>query len=236
MRTSKLRVALAVLVGAAALALSACGGGDSSSAAGSRTPTPPTSRAPEIKVLMPYKVPEELLDQFTTRPGSTSSTTPAPGTGSRRSSSSRNQAGTYIADVTEFDWSFTGQFGGNGWYEPLQDVLDPKLLDDLGNTKASFTSDGNLYAACYSNDFRISMYNSALFKQAGLDGFPETFDDLDQALDTLKAQGVADSPMTMPMAATEGSVTPWYLLTLAMGGQLFDENDPPVFNEPNSAG
>ena len=74
------------------------------------------------------------------------------------------------------------------------------------------------------------MFNSALFEQAGLDGFPETFDDLDQALDTLKAKGVADSPMTMPMSATEGSVTPWYLLTLAMGGQLFDENNQPVFN------
>ena len=174
---------------------------------------------------MPYKVPEEMLAQFTDETGIDVQYNTGAWDGIASKLVVAHQAGTYIADVTEFDWSFTGQFGGNGWYEPLQDVLDPELLDDLGNTKASFTSDGNLYAACYSNDFRISMYNSALFKQAGLDGFPETFDDLDQALDTLKAQGVADSPMTMPMAATEGSVTPWYLLTLAMGGELFDENN-----------
>ena len=89
-----------------------------------------------------------------------------------------NQAGTPYLDVTEFDWSFTGQFGGNGWYEPLQDVLDQSLLDDLGNTKASFTTNDNLYAACYSNDFRISMYNSALLEQAGLKTMPDTFDEL----------------------------------------------------------
>ena len=42
--------------------------------------------------------------------------------------------------------------------------------------------------------------------------------------------------MTMPMAATEGSVTPWYLITLAMGGQLFDDNYAPLFADPDSAG
>ena len=38
------------------------------------------------------------------------------------------------------------------------------------------------------------------------------------------------------MAATEGGVTPWYLLTLAMGGQLFDDNFNPTFSDPSSAG
>src|SRR5204862_90680 len=36
--------------------------------------------------------------------------------------------------------------------------------------------------------------------------------------------------------ATEGGVTPWYLLTLAMGGQLFDDQLAPTFSDPSSAG
>nr|MBA2522613.1 extracellular solute-binding protein [Solirubrobacterales bacterium] len=65
---------------------------------------------------------------------------------------------------------------------------------------------------------------------------PETFDELRTTLDELKAKGVADSPMTLAMAASEGSVTPWYMLTLAMGGQLFDEDFNPLFTDPESAG
>ena len=38
------------------------------------------------------------------------------------------------------------------------------------------------------------------------------------------------------MAATEGGVTPWYLLTLAMGGQLFDDQLNPTFSDTSSAG
>ena len=235
MTTSKLRTVLAMIAGAAALGLSACGGDDSSESGFTDADASELSGT-EIKVLMPYKVPQELLDQFTDETGIEVQYNTGAWDGVAQRLVVAHQAGTYIADVTDFDWSFTGQFGGNGWYEPLQDVLDPKSLDDLGSTKDSFVSDGNLYAACYTNDFRISMYNSALFKEAGLDGFPATFADLDEALDTLKAQGVGDSPMTMPMAATEGSVTPWYLLTLAMGGELFDEGGAPVFNEPGGAG
>ena len=235
MTTSKLRTALAMIAGAAALGLSACGGDDSSSS-GFTDADASELDGTEIKVLMPYKVPQELLDQFTDETGIEVEYNTGAWDGVAQRLVVAHQAGTYIADVTDFDWSFTGQFGGNGWYEPLQDVLDKESLDDLGSTKDSFVSDGNLYAACYTNDFRISMFNSALFRQAGLDGFPETFAELDKSLDTLKAQGVADSPMTMPMAATEGSVTPWYLLTLAMGGELFDESGAPVFNEPGGAG
>jgi multiple sugar transport system substrate-binding protein len=235
MTTSKLRTALAVIAGAAALGLSACGGDDSSESGFTDADASELSGT-EIKVLMPYKVPQELLDQFTDETGIEVQYNTGAWDGVAQRLVVAHQAGTYIADVTDFDWSFTGQFGGNGWYEPLQDVLDKESLDDLGSTKDSFVSDGNLYAACYTNDFKISMYNEAMFRQAGLDGFPETFADLDKTLDTLKAQGVAESPMTMPMAATEGSITPWYLLTLAMGGQLFDESGAPVFNEPDGAG
>jgi len=86
-----------------------------------------------------------------------------------------------------------------------------------------------------SNDFRISIYNKKLFAKAGIKTFPRTFTELGQAADKLKAAGVK-YPLSIPMAATEGGVTPWYLLTLAHGGQLFDKNFQPTFQQPGSAG
>ena len=79
------------------------------------------------------------------------------------------------------------------------------------------------------------MFNKAMFQKAGLDGYPATFDELSDAVTKLKASGV-QYPLSIPMGATEGGVTPWYLLTLAMGGQLFDENNNPIFSDPDSAG
>ena len=101
-----------------------------------------------------------------------------------------NTAKTYIADVAEFDWSFTGQFAGAGWVEPLDNLLSAKTLADLKNTDAAFVSGGKTYAACYSNDFRVSMYNKKMFAKAGITTFPATFDDLATDVQKLKSSGV----------------------------------------------
>jgi multiple sugar transport system substrate-binding protein len=218
-----------------ALVLVACGGDDSSDDGFSENGEADIE-GQTIKVLMPYKIDQKLLDEFTDETGVEVEYDTAGWDAVMSKLIVANQAGTYIADVTEFDWSFTGQFGGNGWVEPLQDVIEPELLEDLGATSDSFTSEGNIYAACYTNDFRMSLYNREMFDQAGVKQYPATFDELESTLDQLKSQGGGESPMTIPMAATEGSVTPWYLITLAMGGELFDENFEPTFADPSSAG
>jgi multiple sugar transport system substrate-binding protein len=227
-----------VLMTILGLAFAACGGDDDSSSSDSSASKdkPAEIKGQEIKVLMPYKVPAKLLDQFTAETGVKVEYNVAGWDSVASKLVVAHQAGTYIADVTEFDWSFTGQYGGNGWYEPLGDLLSKETIDDLGSTNAAFTSEGNLYAACYSNDFRMSIYNAKMFKRAGISEFPATLDDLRSTLDQLKAKKVADFPMSLPMGATEGSVTPWYLLTLAHGGALFDEDNKPLFAEPDSAG
>lgn len=233
MTTMKLWVAVALAVGAV-LSIAACGGSTSSDSFSSDENVDVAGE--KIKVLLPYQIPQRLLDEFTKESGVKVEYRTAGFDSVLQKLVVANQAGTYIADVTDFDWSSTGQFADNGWYEPLQDVLNPDLIKDLASTNGSFTSGGNQYAACYLNDFRISAYNASMFKEAGIAGFPKTFDDLRTALDKLKAKGVADAPMTLSMAASEGSVTPWYMLTLAMGGELFDQDFNPVFNDPDSAG
>ena len=229
-------VLAAIATAAATMGLAACGGGGDSTDSTFGDASASDLEGQSIKVLMPYKRPESILKDFTDETGVDVDYETAGWDSVASKLVTANQAGTYIADVTEFDWSWTGQFGGNGWYEPLQDALDPAVLDDLGGTKDSFTADDNLYAACYANDFKISLYNKAMFEKAGISEFPQTFDELGDAYDKIKSSGAADYPLTMPMAATEGSVTPWYLLTLAMGGELFDEDWNPVFNDPDSGG
>jgi multiple sugar transport system substrate-binding protein len=224
-------IALALLASAAA----ACGGGSSSSTSGSSGAASESIKGQSITVLVPYKMPQKLLDQFTAETGVKVDYVVTGWDATHNKLLVANEAKSYIADVAEFDWSFTGQFAGAQWVEPLDNLISPSVLNDLKNTDAAFVSGGKTYAACYSNDFRVSMYNTKLFAKAGITEFPKTLDELGQAAEKLKASGV-QYPLSIPMAATEGGVTPWYLLTLAQGGQLFDENLNPTFQDPESAG
>jgi multiple sugar transport system substrate-binding protein len=215
------------LAGAAA----SCGGGSSSPSSSSGG----SIRGQTITVLVPYKMPQKLLNQFTAQTGVKVNYVVTGWDATHTKLIVANTAKTYIADVAEFDWSFTGQFAGAGWVEPLDDVLPKPLLADLKNTDAAFQSGGHTYAACYSNDFRVSMYNKKMFAKAGISSFPTTLADLATDMQNLKASGVKN-PMAIPKDSTERGLTPWYLLTLAMGGQLFDSNLKPVFQSPSSAG
>ncbi len=219
-----------------AAVLTACGSGGDGGGSSSGFDPNAEIKGQTITVLLPYKVPSSILDGFTQKYGVDVTFNTAGFDAIHSKLIVANEAQSNIADVTEFDWSFTGQFAAAGWYEPLEDGLDPSVANDLGNTDKPFMdSAGHLYAACYSNDFRMSVYNKQLFQTAGVSKFPQTFDELDAVNQKLKASGAVQYPMAIAMAATEGGVTPWYLLTLAMGGQLFDENNQPVFGDPGSA-
>jgi multiple sugar transport system substrate-binding protein len=218
--------AMAVLVVLAASA--------GSSGAASKRPAE-NIRGQTINVLVPYRIPKEVIASFTKATGVKVNYVVTGWDATHSKLVVANTARTYVADVAEFDWSFTGQFAGARWVEPLDDLLPKPLLADLASTDAAFKAGGKTYATCFSNDFRISIYNKKLFAKAGISKFPTTLAGLGQAADKLKAAGVK-YPLSIPMAASEGGVTPWYLLTLAHGGQLFDNNFKPTFQKPGTAG
>ncbi|OCJ10271.1 ABC transporter substrate-binding protein [Rhizobium sp. AC27/96] len=144
-------------------------------------------------------------------------------------------AGTAPADVTEFDWSWTGQFSAAGWYLPLNDVIDADTVKDIGVSNI-FTVDGKLLGVPYSNDFRVMLVNKKHFADAGITEMPKTLDALVAAAKKIKEKGIAQYPIGLPVSATEGASTSWYLLTKAFGGELFDKDFNPLFTSPDSAG
>jgi multiple sugar transport system substrate-binding protein len=144
-------------------------------------------------------------------------------------------AGTAPADVTEFDWSWTGQFAAAGWYTPLQDAINKDTVADIGVAKI-FTVDGNLLGLPYNNDFRVMLVNKKHFADAGITEMPTTLDELLADAKQIKAKGVVQYPVGLPLSPTEGASTSWYLLTKAFGGDLFDKDFKPLFTTPDSAG
>ncbi len=214
--------------------------GPSASAAETVTPsaeaTPSESIAgQEITVMLPdwANVPPEVLAEFTAASGVKVMLNVAGFGAIHDKVAVAGAATTQLADVTEFDWTWTGQFATAGWYEPLDGLLDPAILADIPN-EPSFSAGGRPYAACYSNDFRIGAYNSQQFTKAGIAAAPTTFDEVLTDLRQLKSKGISKSPLTIPLSASEGTSSAWYLLTTAMGGTLFDDAGQPTFSDPAS--
>jgi multiple sugar transport system substrate-binding protein len=144
-------------------------------------------------------------------------------------------AGTAPADVTEFDWSWTGQFSAAGWYIPLNDVVSKETLEDIKGSTL-FNINGNVLAIPYTNDFRVMMVNTKHLADAGVKTMPKTLDELVAAAKAIKDKGIVKYPIGLPLSATEGASTSWYLLTKAFGGDLFDKDMNPTFVAKDSAG
>jgi len=144
-------------------------------------------------------------------------------------------AGTAPADVTEFDWSWTGQFAAADWYLPLNDAIDADTVKDIAGTSI-FTINGNLLGVPYTNDFRVMLINRKHFTEAGITDTPKTLDELVAAAKAIKDKGIVEYPIGIPLSPTEGASTTWYLLTKAFGGELFDADFQPLFTTPDSAG
>ncbi|MDY0871002.1 extracellular solute-binding protein [Dongia rigui] len=144
-------------------------------------------------------------------------------------------ANTAPASATEMDWSWVGQFGSAGWYDDLSGILSDDLKKDLPTTSI-FTYDGKLIGVPYNNDFRVLIYNKGHLAKAGIGEAPKTPDELLADAKAVKEKAGVAYPIGLPLSATEGSATAWYLLTKAFGGELFDAEFKPLFVDPGSAG
>ena len=218
------RSVLAAMI-AMALLLVACGGGgdDKSSSGGSSGPFAPRDKAAaaikgqEITVLLPYKVPKSFLAAFTAETGVKVDLTSPAGTRSAfkldrwrtRPRPTRRRDGVRLV----VDRPVRAPPAGTSRCEK---ALDPALL--ARHEKATTPSHRGRpqFAACYSNDFRMSLYNEKLFEVAGLRAVPG---DLRRPRRRPREAQVDGRPVPAldPAGGDRGyGVTPWYLLTLAM--------------------
>jgi multiple sugar transport system substrate-binding protein len=97
----------------------------------------------------------------------------------------------FVANSEQFDVILTDvvwpvNFAGAGWAVPLKQFMDdPKLADPKLDLKdffpvwlASFTVGGTLYGLPFDSYAGLLYYNKAMFKAAGIENPPQTWDEL----------------------------------------------------------
>lgn len=235
----------AVVAGLAALSLTLASCGGSSGATHAATPGPgftPGSVTQQysgttINVLVPSwaALPKSSVAQFTDKTGIKVTQQTLDFDAVHDKIVTAGAAGQSPADVTEVDWTWASQFATAKWYTDLSSYLSAESISsDAGSSL--FAVKGQQVAIPYNLDFRGTVVNMTMLKKAGISKPPATWDDLVTAATAIKASGGPQYPVALPLSVTEGSATPWYVLTKAAGGEILDENAAPAFTGSGSAG
>lgn len=187
-------------------------------------------------VLPPWgTLPKEMTDHFTAKTGINVDMQTLGWEQIRSKVVTSMLAGSAPGDVVEVDWSWANQFGQTGWFLPLNDLVSDEDKQDMPPTRI-FEADGSIIGLPWNNDFRILIFNKDHLAKAGIKDEPKTLDEVTAAAKAIKAKGIANYPIVLPLSATEGTSTTWYLLTKAFGGDVLDADSKPAFGDKDSAG
>ncbi|MDA8302368.1 MAG: sugar ABC transporter substrate-binding protein [Actinomycetota bacterium] len=139
-------------------------------------------------------------------------------------------------DVGEVDWSWVGQFGAAGWYTPLNRLLPHSVIAGSPMSPA-FVYKGKQIAMPYLMDFRGTVLNMTYFRKAGITKAPTTWAQLLADAKQIKAKGIVQYPVGIPLSVTEGTSTPWYVLIKSTGTELLNpKTGAPTFKSLSSPG
>ncbi|MBO1913377.1 extracellular solute-binding protein, partial [Microvirga sp. 3-52] len=127
------------------LTLAACSKGDKEQGKGAENKN---NKATEITVLLPSEIPADMLAEFEDETGIHVNLETSSWNNIQDKIVSALAAGVAPADVTEFDWSWIGQFGSAEWYTPLNESFDQEFIDDMP-TIENFKYNGDYLAVPY---------------------------------------------------------------------------------------
>ncbi len=147
-----------------------------------------------------YKAAQELTPEFEKETGIKVNWTNFPYENTLKAQTLNFVANSGQFDVILSDVVWPVNFAGAGWAVPIKTFMDDeKLADPALDLKdffpvwlASFTVGGKLYGLPFDSYVGLLYYNKAMFREAGIDGPPRTWDELKADAETLndKSGGV----------------------------------------------
>ncbi len=130
------------------------------------------------------------------------------------------QAGSAVPDVLQVAFVWTKDLATTGLIQKLDDIIkkDPpgKGIDDFLGTDLGVYKDG-IYGIPWTVDTNVIAYRPDLFKKAGIDTFPDTWDEFFQTAKKLTMDTTGDGKIdqygfAFPAGSAPGG-TMWFLVT-----------------------
>lgn len=240
-RTTAFRFA-ALGLGVAVMALTGCSaGGGGNPEPGSDSSYVPGSinkdyAGTTISALLPpwAELDKSLLAQFKEQTGITVNMEITPWEGLHQKIVTGVAANQAPADVMELAGAWLQQLTEANFLTPLGDYLtSDQIKNSIG--ASAFASGGEQYGIPFSLDFRGTAVNMSMLNKAGITSAPETWDELVAAAKAVKDAGIVKYPVGVPLTLEEGSVTPFYALVRAAGGEILTASGEPALLKSDAA-
>ena len=144
-------------------------------------------------------------------------------------------AGTGVPDVLYGSDHWLQEWASAGWIVPLKDAFPADELDALAKdmfpyTLAGTVYNGELYGLAYYADPIAFIYNTRFYKEAGIEGDPETWEDVLEHSRIIKEKGLVDYPIGFGWSQQEPfSIEVVTAMLMSRGDEFFDDNLEPTF-------
>ncbi len=134
-------------------------------------------------------------------------------------------------DVFLVDDIWYAKFAKAGWLLDITDRLTPEMKEDVfeSDWEAS-TIGGRVYGMPWLVDVKHFYYNKDILQQAGFDAPPTTWEELAEMGKVMKEAGLVEYPTIWSWAQAEAAIADFVTLLYGNGGEFFDKNGEPAFN------
>ena len=133
-------------------------------------------------------------------------------------------------DLAEMDTIWAGQYYEGNIAVDLTKIVPDSLKKQFTNSSiSSVTYNDHLVAMPWYSSTKHFYWNKKLLAEVGVTSPPKTWDDFETVSNKLKAKGIMASGWSWKQA--ESLNCDYVSLVYAFGGQFFDSNGKPVFNQ-----
>lgn len=134
-------------------------------------------------------------------------------------------------DIILVDDIWFAGFADSGWILDVTDRVTADMRKGIFEAAWDITTVNDVvYGLPFLLDQKYFYYNTELLKAAGYDAPPRTWEEVAEMSRKIKANGV-EYPMIWSWAQIEAVVPDFVTLLYGNGGQFFDENNQPAFND-----
>jgi multiple sugar transport system substrate-binding protein len=136
-------------------------------------------------------------------------------------------------DIIGIDIIDLAKYSAAGWVEPLDSYIDQATKDDiLPFALDGISYNGKILGLPWKAEYMVFVYNKKMLSDAGIANPPTTWDELVKDSQTLKEKNIVKYPVVFTWGAGYEQISSDYtMITKSLGGELFDKDGNPVFNQ-----